>query len=199
MVVHAMLAMAAAAAAPPNAAAPAENLLPVDAALARWDMAEARILARALPKGAERCAVEGIIATRDNRLDEVSESLPRCLAILEQTHSPRAHAAFEALLDTYFRQGAYRKEYALIVRWLAAHGEPVDPDELADLREALGTAAALCPGVALPQVPGNVQNQIPQQGLGTILTASGIAALLVPLIGGALGGLWGAKTGRNRP
>jgi hypothetical protein len=54
-------------------------------------------------------------------------------------------------------------------------------------------------GVALPQVPGNVQNQIPQQGLGTILTVSGIAALLVPLIGGALGGLWGAKTGRNRP
>src|SRR5215217_4871901 len=54
-------------------------------------------------------------------------------------------------------------------------------------------------GVALPQVPGNVQNQIPQQGLGTILTASGFAALLVPLIGGALGGLWGAKTGRNRP
>src|SRR5215211_7709937 len=48
-------------------------------------------------------------------------------------------------------------------------------------------------GVALPQVPGNVQNQIPQQGLGTILTASGFAALLVPLIGGALGGLWGAK------
>src|SRR5829696_1350896 len=54
-------------------------------------------------------------------------------------------------------------------------------------------------GVALPQVPGNVQNQIPQQGLGTILTTSGVAALLVPLIGGALGGLWGAKTGRNRP
>ena len=55
-------------------------------------------------------------------------------------------------------------------------------------------------GVALPQeVPGNVQNQIPKQGVGTILTASGVAALLVPLIGGALGGLWGAKTGRNRP
>jgi hypothetical protein len=54
-------------------------------------------------------------------------------------------------------------------------------------------------GVALPQGPGNVQNQVPQQGLGTILTASGIAALLVPLIGGALGGLWGAGTGRRRP
>jgi alpha/beta superfamily hydrolase len=32
-----------------------------------------------------------------------------------------------------------------------------------------------------------------------MFTASGVAALLVPLIGGALGGLWGAKTGRNRP
>jgi hypothetical protein len=53
-------------------------------------------------------------------------------------------------------------------------------------------------GVALPQVPGNVQNQAPQS-LGTILTASGIAALVVPFVGGAIGGLWGAKTGRNRP
>jgi len=54
-------------------------------------------------------------------------------------------------------------------------------------------------GIALPQVPGNVQSQVPQQGLGTILTVSGILALLVPFIGGALGGLWGAKTGRQRP
>jgi hypothetical protein len=53
-------------------------------------------------------------------------------------------------------------------------------------------------GVALPQVPGNVQNQAPQS-MGTILTASGIAALVVPFLGGTLGGLWGAKTGRNRP
>jgi len=54
-------------------------------------------------------------------------------------------------------------------------------------------------GVALPQVPQGAQQQVPQQGLGTILTVSGILALLVPLIGGALGGLWGAKTGRQRP
>jgi hypothetical protein len=53
-------------------------------------------------------------------------------------------------------------------------------------------------GVALPQVPGSVQNQAPQS-LGTILTVTGIAALVVPFVGGALGGLWGAKTGRNRP
>jgi hypothetical protein len=54
-------------------------------------------------------------------------------------------------------------------------------------------------GIALPQVPQGAQQQIPQQGLGTILTVSGILALLVPFIGGALGGLWGAKTGRDRP
>jgi hypothetical protein len=53
-------------------------------------------------------------------------------------------------------------------------------------------------GVALPQVPGSVQKQVPQS-LGTILTASGIAALLVPLVAGGLGGLWGARTGRDRP
>jgi hypothetical protein len=54
-------------------------------------------------------------------------------------------------------------------------------------------------GIALPQLPQGAQQQIPQQGLGTILTVSGILALLVPFIGGALGGLWGAKTGRARP
>lgn len=54
-------------------------------------------------------------------------------------------------------------------------------------------------GIALPQVPGNVQSQVPQQGLGTILTVSGILALLVPFIGGAIGGIWGAGTGRDRP
>ncbi len=54
-------------------------------------------------------------------------------------------------------------------------------------------------GIALPQVPQGAQNQVPQQGLGTILTVSGILALLVPFIGGAPGGLWGAKTGRDRP
>lgn len=53
-------------------------------------------------------------------------------------------------------------------------------------------------GVALPQVPGSVQQQVPQN-LGTILTGSGIVALLVPFIGGALGGAWGARTGRRRP
>ena len=40
---------------------------------------------------------------------------------------------------------------------------------------------------------------VPTQNLGTILTASGILALLIPFIGGAIGGLWGARTGRRRP
>jgi hypothetical protein len=49
-------------------------------------------------------------------------------------------------------------------------------------------------GVTLPSVPrGATQN------LGTILTVSGILALLAPFIGGALGGLWGARTGSHRP
>jgi hypothetical protein len=37
------------------------------------------------------------------------------------------------------------------------------------------------------------------QNLGTILSVSGILALLVPFVGGAIGGAWGAKTGRDRP
>jgi uncharacterized protein YacL len=55
-------------------------------------------------------------------------------------------------------------------------------------------------GVTLPQsAQQSAQQAAPQQGLGTILTASGILALLFPFIGGAIGGLWGARTGRRRP
>ncbi len=49
-------------------------------------------------------------------------------------------------------------------------------------------------GVTLPSLP-----QDAPQGLGTILTGLGILALLVPFIGGAIGGLWGARTGQYRP
>jgi hypothetical protein len=49
-------------------------------------------------------------------------------------------------------------------------------------------------GVTLPGLP-----QDAPQSLGTIATVSGILALLVPFIGGAIGGLWGAKTGQHRP
>ena len=51
-------------------------------------------------------------------------------------------------------------------------------------------------GVTLPQ---GAQQQVPQQNLGTILTIPGILALLFPFIGGTLGGIWGANTGRDRP
>jgi hypothetical protein len=55
-------------------------------------------------------------------------------------------------------------------------------------------------GVTLPQgAQQSAQQAAPQQGLGTILTVSGILALLFPFIGGAIGGLWGARTGSRRP
>jgi uncharacterized protein YacL len=54
-------------------------------------------------------------------------------------------------------------------------------------------------GVTLPQSAQSVQQSAPQQGLATILTVSGILALLFPFIGGAIGGAWGARTGSHRP
>jgi hypothetical protein len=49
-------------------------------------------------------------------------------------------------------------------------------------------------GVTLPALP-----QDTPQNLGALLTVSGILALLMPFLGGALGGAWGARTGRHRP
>ena len=49
-------------------------------------------------------------------------------------------------------------------------------------------------GVTLPSTP----NDAPQ-GLGTILTGTGILTLLAPFIGSAIGGALGAKTGRRGP
>ena len=54
-------------------------------------------------------------------------------------------------------------------------------------------------GVTLPGPAGEVAQSVPQQGLGTILSVSGILALLFPFIRGALGGAKGANTGRRRP
>jgi len=54
-------------------------------------------------------------------------------------------------------------------------------------------------GVTLPGPAEQAAQNVPQQGLGTILTVGGILALLFPFIGGAIGGLWGARTGRRRP
>ena len=49
-------------------------------------------------------------------------------------------------------------------------------------------------GVTLPGLPDEAP-----QNLGTIFTLSGILALLFPFLGGAIGGSWGARTGRRRP
>jgi hypothetical protein len=54
-------------------------------------------------------------------------------------------------------------------------------------------------GVTLPGTGGEAAQSIPQQGLTTILSVSGILALLFPFIGGALGGARGATVGRRRP
>jgi hypothetical protein len=54
-------------------------------------------------------------------------------------------------------------------------------------------------GVTLPGPAGRAAQNVPQQGLTTILSVAGILALLFPFIGGALGGAKGASTGRRRP
>jgi len=54
-------------------------------------------------------------------------------------------------------------------------------------------------GVTLPDPAGEAAQNVPQQGLGTILSVSGVLALLFPFIGGALGGARGAAVGRRRP
>ncbi|ABG04509.1 hypothetical protein Rxyl_1547 [Rubrobacter xylanophilus DSM 9941] len=54
-------------------------------------------------------------------------------------------------------------------------------------------------GVTLPEPARGAAQNVPQQGLGTVLTVSGVLALLFPFIGGALGGARGARVGRARP
>jgi hypothetical protein len=51
----------------------------------------------------------------------------------------------------------------------------------------------------LPGPAGKAAQNIPQKGLGTILSVSGVLALLFPFIGGALGGGRGARVGQMRP
>jgi hypothetical protein len=52
----------------------------------------------------------------------------------------------------------------------------------------------------LPQgAQQSAQQATPQQGMATILSISGILALLFPFIGGAIGGILGARTGSRRP
>jgi hypothetical protein len=66
------------------------------------------------------------------------------------------------------------------------------------LGSAVGTNLINFSGVTLPNVPSGAQQEAPQN-LGAILTGTGILALLLPFLGGAIGGAWGARTGRRRP
>jgi hypothetical protein len=68
---------------------------------------------------------------------------------------------------------------------------------LALLGAAVGTDLINFAGVTLPEVPSGVQQEAPQS-LGAILTGAGILALLLPFVGAAIGGAWGARTGRRR-
>jgi hypothetical protein len=54
-------------------------------------------------------------------------------------------------------------------------------------------------GVTLLAPAGKAAQNVPQQGLTTILSVSGILALLFPFIGGALGGARGARVGQEHP
>src|ERR671914_2682910 len=65
------------------------------------------------------------------------------------------------------------------------------------LGSAVGTNLINFSGVTLPNVPSGAQQEAPQS-LGAILTGTGILALLLPFLGGAIGGAWGAGTGRRR-
>ena len=60
------------------------------------------------------------------------------------------------------------------------------------------TFADALAGAVPPGLTQAIPTSIPQ-GLGTVAIVGGILVLLAPFIGGALGGMKGAKTGQNRP
>jgi hypothetical protein len=60
------------------------------------------------------------------------------------------------------------------------------------------TFADALAGAEPPGLTQAIPTSIPQ-GLGTVAIVGGILVLLAPFIGGALGGMKGAKTGQNRP
>jgi hypothetical protein len=66
------------------------------------------------------------------------------------------------------------------------------------LGSVVGTNLINFSGVTLPSAPSGAQQEAPQS-LGAILVGTGILALLIPFVGGAIGGAWGARTGRRRP
>jgi hypothetical protein len=68
---------------------------------------------------------------------------------------------------------------------------------LALIGAAIGTDLINFAGVTMPEAPSGLEQEAPQS-LGAILTGAGILALLLPFLGGAIGGAWGARTGRRR-
>jgi hypothetical protein len=65
-----------------------------------------------------------------------------------------------------------------------------------DLGAVFGTNFMVSPGgVILPKLSSNV----PQESLGIIFIVAGILALIFPFISESLGGMSGAKTGRQWP
>jgi hypothetical protein len=70
---------------------------------------------------------------------------------------------------------------------------------LALLGAAVGTNLINFAGVTMPEVPSGVEQEAAApQSVGAILTGAGILALVLPFVGGAIGGGWGARTGRRR-
>ena len=68
---------------------------------------------------------------------------------------------------------------------------------LALLGAAVATPLLNIPGVTFSNVPTTLPEEIP--GLGIVLAVWGLLVLIFMFVGGAIGGQWGAKTGRRRP
>ena len=68
---------------------------------------------------------------------------------------------------------------------------------LALLGAAVATPLVNIPGVTFSNVPTTLPEEIP--GLGIVLSVWGLLVLIFMFVGGAIGGQWGAKTGRRRP
>lgn len=69
---------------------------------------------------------------------------------------------------------------------------------LALIGGAVATPLVNLPGVTFPVgVPNTLPGDVP--GLDLILSVTGVLILLFMFVGGALGGAWGAGTGRRRP
>src|SRR5829696_1474667 len=93
---------------------------------------------------------------------------------------------------------------SVVLGWLAALGVALLALVVTIVLGLIGAAVGASfidqlGGVTLPTPAGKAAQNVPQQGLSIILSASGILALLFPFIGGALGGARGARVGQQRP